>query len=368
MSASSKGIIKDGKFICKFDDSMHTLPALDLSSLSGIDVCYCKLSSIGPIEQLTPNLTSSIVSFVARHNKLRTDAARQLTVLQTLTELHLDNNELVSIDFVTPLTSLKSISVSGNQLSTLPTLPPCLELFYALDNKLTAIAEPVLNGVPHLRTLALSGNQLTSLPDSIASLTRLTRLVVNNNNLQTLPESVGMMTQLTLLDVRSNPRMLAVPHSVFSLRLSARVLNDHVPNSMPRTFSFELLTSLPDEVLVDELTVKVIADDSSTSTTSSMSPVAVARTHSINSRVYIGDRVCAANRAALAARAVTHVINAAAAECDTAFSVRVRVSPCVYSCDHARLCSGLQILATTDARYGRGGSVALHCARGAVCH
>lgn len=57
---------------------------------------------------------------------------------------------------------------------------------------------------PHLKSLSLSYNDLTVLPSTIGKLTHLTALDLNGNNLHSLPETIGNLAQLTELDLQDN--------------------------------------------------------------------------------------------------------------------------------------------------------------------
>ena len=56
-----------------------------------------------------------------------------------------------------------------------------------------------------LKVLSLSGNQLTSLPEEIGLMTGLKKLYLLNNQLTLLPEEIVALTGLTSLDLFNNP-------------------------------------------------------------------------------------------------------------------------------------------------------------------
>lgn len=96
-------------------------------------------------------------------------------------------------DFISQLTNLQTINLSGNNLNE-----SHIKLIFQL---------------PHISVLNLSKNQLKQLPDEIGRLAELTELDISFNHLETLPSHLGECTQLTKLDV-SNNQLIALPFSL----------------------------------------------------------------------------------------------------------------------------------------------------------
>ena len=95
--------------------------------------------------------------------------------------LNLDDLRLTGLpDFLQELVSVKYLSVDGNRLKQLPTLPPNLLQLTAVTNILESIPELP----PKLEGLYLGNNKLTCLPSLPSALTVLSAL---NNDLVELP-------------------------------------------------------------------------------------------------------------------------------------------------------------------------------------
>jgi internalin A len=84
---------------------------------------------------------------------------------------------------LTGLTSLQSLDLSANQLSSLA---------------------PEITKLTSLQSLDLSANRLSSLPPEITKLTRLQSLALNANQLNSLPPEITKLTSLQSLDLGAN--------------------------------------------------------------------------------------------------------------------------------------------------------------------
>jgi hypothetical protein len=129
--------------------------------------------------------------------------------------------------------SLRKLDVGGNSLSTLPPLPPTVQVLFCLGNRFESIPTAV-NRLPYLRMLSfksnklaelgahtrlpaslvwliLTDNQLTALPDGLGlQLPHMRKLMLANNRLASLPESLGRMRELELLRIANN-RLAQLP-------------------------------------------------------------------------------------------------------------------------------------------------------------
>jgi hypothetical protein len=102
-------------------------------------------------------------------------------------------------------------------------------------------------------------------------------LQLKGNRLSTINSKIAKLTNLKLLDVRENAQLTHVPKVVLRMRQRAALLTS-LPHSMQQQYSFQLLTSLPDQ---------------------------------ITEHLFIADMVCSENLAALKRHKITHIANVA---------------------------------------------------------
>ena len=140
-----------------------------------------------------------------------------ITGVQFLATEHI--TALTARDFA-GLTSLKNLSLDGNDLATLPagvfaglTALSSLSIDY---NDLTTLRADVFDGLTTLRDLSLTGNDLTTLPDDVFDgLTALEDLYLNENDLATLRADVFHgLTTLRDLSLDGND-LTTLPDDVF---------------------------------------------------------------------------------------------------------------------------------------------------------
>ncbi len=103
------------------------------------------------------------------------------------------------------LTSLKSLSLYGNQLASLP---------------------ETIGQLTSLETLDLRNNQLTTLPETIGKLTSLKSLYLQGNQLASLPPSLANLSSLLELDLDKNDG-LGIPPDVLESRADPAKLLDY---------------------------------------------------------------------------------------------------------------------------------------------
>jgi Leucine-rich repeat (LRR) protein len=105
-----------------------------------------------------------------------------------------------------------SLNLNGCVLDSLPQSLRSLTTLTRLDvngSRLTVLPD-WLGGLTGLTSLGLSRNRLTTLPDWLGNLTGLTELFVGGNQLSGLPESLGNLTALRRLDLSGN-RLTVLP-------------------------------------------------------------------------------------------------------------------------------------------------------------
>ncbi|HFL6533577.1 TPA: NEL-type E3 ubiquitin ligase domain-containing protein, partial [Salmonella enterica] len=153
--------------------------------------------------------------------------------LQVLT---VSGNQLTSLPTLPP--GLQVLTVDGNpHLTSLPALPPELQDLSVSDNRLTSL--PVLP--PGLQTLSVDGNpHLTRLPELPPGLQTL--FVSNNPQLTRLPE---LPSELQWLFAR-NCQLTRLPESIRGLPSSARVSLERNPLSERTLQTLWDITSAPD--------------------------------------------------------------------------------------------------------------------------
>lgn len=81
----------------RFDDALTALPTagVDYATLTRVDVCYCKLTSIAALVG-GGGAPAPLVAFVARHNQLDDSGVALLSRITTLQVVHLDGNQVTT--------------------------------------------------------------------------------------------------------------------------------------------------------------------------------------------------------------------------------------------------------------------------------
>eukprot|EP01125_Pyxidicula_operculata_P006166 TRINITY_DN214_c0_g1_i1.p1 TRINITY_DN214_c0_g1~~TRINITY_DN214_c0_g1_i1.p1 ORF type:complete len:1338 (-),score=304.60 TRINITY_DN214_c0_g1_i1:220-4233(-) len=198
----------------------------DLPKLSSLRLTSNKISDIPTtINKLSNSLTSLDISKNALVN-----IGDQFGDLVNLTELNINNNKISKI---TPrldeLTSLKSLNLSINKLTTVPDItslvnlenleishnlitsyPSCkyltkLETLNIAGNKLSIFDEDSFDGLKSLQTLDLQGNQIISFSCNLQSLGgSLTTLHLQCNLISEITSTIGTLSQLEVLELHEN--------------------------------------------------------------------------------------------------------------------------------------------------------------------
>lgn len=160
--------------------------------------------------------------------------------MQSLKELNLAGNPLVSFPSQLCLPSLRYLNISGTQIHSLParfSQLTNLEHFICDPGQLTdpsllrglsklqeldlsgykGKAEPLLKGKTSLRTLYLSGCGLKRFPPQILEMKDLLILDLSDNEITAIPESIEKLSELRALSLSYNP-LTAIPSSLRQLK------------------------------------------------------------------------------------------------------------------------------------------------------
>ena len=143
------------------------------------------------------------------------DAQEAEQILSSMTELHLNSDELTDISFLGSLTNLTTLNLYNNQITDISFLGSLTNLteLYLNNNQITDIS--FLGSLTNLTTLYLDCNPITNI-SSLASLTNLTTLNLYGNqitdisafrsltNLTTLSLSVNQSTDISFLGSLTN--------------------------------------------------------------------------------------------------------------------------------------------------------------------
>eukprot|EP01010_Urceolus_cornutus_P000974 NODE_148_length_2187_cov_170.870907_g121_i0.p1 GENE.NODE_148_length_2187_cov_170.870907_g121_i0~~NODE_148_length_2187_cov_170.870907_g121_i0.p1 ORF type:complete len:661 (-),score=172.15 NODE_148_length_2187_cov_170.870907_g121_i0:139-2121(-) len=153
-------------------------------------------------------------------NKLISLPAGCLDGLSRLRRIALFWNAITTLPSLKDLEALEELQLNSNSLQTFPEMGehPELTMVSFNKNRLQEIPDNVLSGtaMPSLDELNLGSNQLMFVPDSIGTLTTLTKLILSSNKLSMLPVAVYALPNLIFLDIGSN-RFEHVPEDIAGL-------------------------------------------------------------------------------------------------------------------------------------------------------
>ncbi len=166
-----------------------------LTEISVLDLRYCKITDISPLQHLT-NLTT-----LNLWNNQITDISA-LKNLTQLTELYLNGNEITDISALKDLTQLTNLNLWGNQITDISPLQHLtnLKVLEQTWNQITDISP--LQHLTQLTSLRLNDNKITDI-SALKNLTQLTDLYLGNNQITDISD-LKDSTQLTNLGLSYN--------------------------------------------------------------------------------------------------------------------------------------------------------------------
>ncbi|RWS07772.1 leucine-rich repeat-containing protein 58-like protein [Dinothrombium tinctorium] len=199
---------------------------VNISSKFGFHENITSLNISGNRLQFIPSniaLFVNLKSLDVSQNEL-TSLGAFITKLNALSTLIAANNRLseksLSSDFGSAFaSSLKILSLGGNQFKTLPSqLYELTELrsLYLGGNNIEAISKDIKRLV-NLRVLYLGGNQLGEIPVEIGHLPNLHALSLCENKLKSLPTSIAKLRNLRSLALHKN-LLTTLPQEIVKLR------------------------------------------------------------------------------------------------------------------------------------------------------
>jgi len=226
-----------------------------------------QLSSVPDVISNLKNITRLDLS-----NNVITHVCDDITTLTHLTHLYLRNNQITENNLpkdMIGLTNLRTLNLSGNQLTCVPhqvldivSLRSLflggnqikevdrginrlrrLRLLYLGGNQLQYLPSEI-GELPYMQALLLSDNKLKKLPRALSNLPRLQCLHLHQNCLTTLPNDLIHIKSLSELSLRENPLVMRFirdmeyqPASL--LELSARTITrgqiQYTPSDLPRS-------------------------------------------------------------------------------------------------------------------------------------
>ncbi|CAI4216174.1 unnamed protein product [Parascedosporium putredinis] len=171
----------------------------DLESLVDLDLSFNSIAhlptDIGKLRNLE--------RFAITNNRLANALPDTFSNLISLRDLDLKYNAITSIDIISQLPKLETLSADHNSVSRFIGSFERLRTLKLNSNPVTKfeIVQPSLT----LKSLNLSNAQLASIDESFHHILNLERLVLDKNYFVSLPRiSIGCLTELRHLDIRGN--------------------------------------------------------------------------------------------------------------------------------------------------------------------
>lgn len=188
----------------------HSVPVTfgQLINLRELDIKYNGITSIDIISELPKLETLS-----ADHNCISAFVGQ----FESIRQLKLNSNPLNKFEIVAPVPTLKTLNLSNAQLAS-------------IDSSFT--------NMMNLEHLILDKNYFVSLPQELGTLSRLEHFSIANNSVGELPTQIGCLTELRVLNVRGNnistlPMELWWANKLETFNASSNVL-EHFPKPASR--------------------------------------------------------------------------------------------------------------------------------------
>jgi hypothetical protein len=149
----------------------------------------------------------------------------------SLTEIYLDQNEIVNFNPSIPLpSSLQYLSIQQNQITTFNpsiALPSSLQNLDLDSNQITTF-NPSIALPSGLQVLGLSGNQIVVFNPSIALPSTLEVLTLDSNQITTFNPSIALPSGLQVLGLSGNRIVVFNPSIVFPISLISLELDNNL--------------------------------------------------------------------------------------------------------------------------------------------
>ncbi|OGS35675.1 MAG: hypothetical protein A2293_01655 [Elusimicrobia bacterium RIFOXYB2_FULL_49_7] len=214
-------------------NKITALPS-SIGNLTGLIELNLGSDSLSVLPDEMANCTKLKYLYV-NNNKLTTLPA-WITTLAGLRYLYSGVNRLTALPDLTLLDSLVIVSVNNNQLTQLWNFTPrqtLLTNLIANNNRLTDLPVSVAN-LKGLYNLNLGYNNLTALPDEIGRCANMQYLSVNNNQLLELPLVISSLSKLSSLNCQYN-QLTVLPDLSGLTALTTVVVNN---NRLTRLWTF----------------------------------------------------------------------------------------------------------------------------------
>lgn len=207
-----------------------------IANLEGIQFCRNieKLNAIdNPLSNL-PNMSGMTgLKYLWLMNCQFTSVPAGIASIPNLDYLDMAMNQITSITGLSGSTSLRSVNLEQNRLSSLPDplILPNLTSINISDNSFDTFPLSIIS-LPSLVMLNISRNNIRDLPDEIASMPNLQTLIASRNKIRAIPASFGS-SKIKVLFLAGN-RIRTLPPALFdSAYLKALDVNLNRLTSVP---------------------------------------------------------------------------------------------------------------------------------------
>jgi Leucine-rich repeat (LRR) protein len=197
-----------------------------------------ELGGLGALEEL--NLAANKIMMIP-------DAA--FAGLSSLKILSINDNRLVRLGSLTPLTSLEELRLYNNNLEEMPAVDAAnLTIVELNKNRITSIPSDYFVKTPALERLVMPGCMLEAVPASLATCANLQILQLQDNKLTAFEEEAtwDKLTKLKTVFLQGNPG-LTVPISLGLCRGLTRINAPTANDELAETFK-KLALASPDGI------------------------------------------------------------------------------------------------------------------------